>query len=118
VASTTVSYRSKTYQFELPSPYLDQKGYALWDANLVWNGAGDHVTIGLHAKNILDKQYKTSGYQFLNVNPVTGEPVRSVNPLSPNFNVPGNSSSLGTDGVVTAFYGNPRQVFVSFGYKF
>jgi len=34
--STTVSYRSKTFQFEVPSPYLDQPGYALWDAHLVW----------------------------------------------------------------------------------
>ena len=42
-ASTTLSYRSKTYQFELPSPFLDQKGYALWDANLVWNSDGDRV---------------------------------------------------------------------------
>jgi len=124
-ASTTVSYRSKTFQFELPSPFLDQKGYSLWDANLVWNGPGGHVTIGVHAKNILDKQYKTSGYQFLNVNPVTGEPVLSVAPFlplgtipNPSFAVPGIGSSLGTDGVVTAFYGIPRQVFLSLGYKF
>jgi iron complex outermembrane receptor protein len=26
--------------------------------------------------------------------------------------------SLGREGVVTAFYGNPRQVFLSLGYKF
>src|SRR3546814_9128353 len=29
---TTLSYRSKTYQFEIPNPYIDQKGFALWDA--------------------------------------------------------------------------------------
>lgn len=110
LASTTVSYRSKTYQFELPSPYLDQKGYALWDANLVWTSAGDRFSIGLHAKNILDKQYKTSGYQFLTVDPVTGVPLRTAaGALRP---------SLGTDGVVTAFYGNPRQIFATFGVKF
>ena len=61
-ASTTLSYRSKTTQFETPSPFLDQKGYALWDANLVWTAEDDRFSIGLHAKNILDKQYKTSGY--------------------------------------------------------
>ena len=108
-ASTTVSYRSKTFQFETPSPFLDQKGYALVDASLVWKSEGG-VTLGLHGKNLLDKQYKTSGYQFLSVNPVTGVPLR---------NAGGNViPNLGLEGVVTAFYGNPRQVFVSLGYKF
>jgi iron complex outermembrane receptor protein len=44
--------------------------------------------------------------------------VKSVSPTSPNFNVPGIGPSLGREGVVTAFYGNPRQVFLSLGYKF
>jgi iron complex outermembrane receptor protein len=117
-ASATLSYRSKTYQFELPSPFLDQPGYALLDANLVWSSANDRYTIGLHGKNLLNKRYITSGYQFLNVNPVTGAYVLSVTPTSPNFAKPGLAPSLGVEGVATAFYGNPRQVFVSFGLKF
>jgi iron complex outermembrane receptor protein len=109
-ASTTVSYRSKTFQFELPSPYLDQPGYALWDAHLVWTSPNNRYTIGLHAKNILDEQYITSGYQFLAVNPTTGVPLVAAN---------GNPiPSLGREGVVTAFYGNPRQVFLSLGLNF
>ncbi len=36
-ANATASYRSKSTQFELPSPYLDQKGYSLFDANLVYD---------------------------------------------------------------------------------
>ncbi len=107
---TTLSYRSKTFQFETPSPFLDQPGYALWDANLVWNSRDDRYSIGLHAKNILGQKYITSGYQFLAVNPTTGVPLR---------NAAGNViSSLGTEGVVTAFYGNPAQVFLSFGLNF
>jgi iron complex outermembrane receptor protein len=117
-AATTVSYRSKTFQFETPSPFLDQPGYALWDASLVWSSAGDRFTVGLHAKNILDKQYITSGYQFLNVNPVTGVPILSATRTSPVFNQAGIASSLGREGVATAFYGNPRQVFLSLGVKF
>ncbi|HEV2569778.1 TonB-dependent receptor [Sphingomonas sp.] len=132
-ASTTVSWRSKTFQFETPSPFLDQKGYSLWDASLVWTSEDDRYSIGIHAKNITDKRYKVSGYQFLNVNPVTGQPVLSVTPFlpvpagsppgtqplpNPTFAVPGNAPSLGREGVVTAFYGNPRQVFLSFGVKF
>ena len=109
-ALTTVSYRSKTFQFETPSPYLDQPGYSLWDASLVWNGPGNRYTIGLHAKNITDKQYITSGYQFLVSNPVTGQP---------NLNAAGNPTpSLGREGIATVFYGNPRQVFLSLGVNF
>ncbi len=117
-ASTTVSYRSKTFQFELPSPFLDQPSYALWDASLVWTSADQRYTIGVHAKNITDKRYIVAGYQFLNVNPVTGQPVLSVAAASPVFGQPGISPSLGREGVVTAYYGNPRQVFASFGVKF
>jgi len=61
-AITTLSYRSKTYQFETPSPFLDQPGYALWDAHLSWTSRDNRYTIGIHAKNILDQQYITSGY--------------------------------------------------------
>jgi iron complex outermembrane receptor protein len=110
-ASTTVSYRSKTQQFEYPSPYLDQAGYALWDANLVYTfGDEDRFSFGVHAKNILDKRYKTSGYQFLVVSPTTGLPV---------LNAAGNPTpSLGREGLATVFYGNPRQVFATLGVKF
>ncbi|MFL6863037.1 MAG: TonB-dependent receptor, partial [Allosphingosinicella sp.] len=109
-ASTTLSYRSKTFQFETPSPFLDQPGYALLDAHLVWTSPDDRYTIGLHAKNLTDKHYITSGYQFLAVDPVTGVPLRAAN---------GNViPSLGKEGVVTTFYGNPRQVFLSLGVKF
>ncbi len=123
-ANTTVSYRSKTFQFETPSPFLDQPGYALWDASLVYTSPGDRFTVGIHAKNITDKQYITSGYQFLNVNPVTGQPILSAAPrlangaANPNYNVPGVAPSLGREGVVTAFYGNPRQIFLTLGLNF
>jgi iron complex outermembrane receptor protein len=109
-AITTLSYRSKTFQFETPSPFLDQPGYALWDAHLGWTSPNNRYTIGIHAKNILDRQYITSGYQFLAVDPVTGVPLRAGN---------GNViPSLGREGVATAFYGNPRQIFLSLGINF
>jgi iron complex outermembrane receptor protein len=108
--STTLSYRSKTQQFEYPSPYLDQKGYALWDASLVYSFANDRYSIGVHGKNILDKRYKTSGYQFLATNPATGLPVIGNNGLP--------TPTLGREGVATVFYGNPRQIFVTGTVKF
>lgn len=109
-ALSTVSYRSKTFQFETPSPFLDQPGYALWDASLVWTSDDQRFTLGAHVKNITNKKYIVAGYQFLATDPVTGVPLR---------NAQGNViPSLGREGVATAFYGNPRQAFVSFGVKF
>ena len=109
-AGTTLSYRSKTYQFELPAPGLDQKGYALWDASLVWSSEGDRFSLGVHGKNILNKKYITSGYVFLSQNLDTG----AYNRTPEGALIP----TLGADGVLTAYYGNPRQVFVTAGYKF
>lgn len=101
-----VSYRSKTYQFEIPNPYLDQDGYALVDASLVYKAPGNRWTIGVYGKNLLDKEYKTSGYTFVAVNPTTGAIIPGTNgrPVVP---------TLGPEGTLTAFYGNPRQVFVT-----
>lgn len=108
---STVSYRSKTYQFEIPNPYLDQNGYALLDASIVYKAPGDRWTIGLYGKNLTDKEYKTSGYTFMAVNPLTGALL--TNPATGNM-IP----SLGPEGTLTAFYGNPRQVFVSASFKY
>jgi iron complex outermembrane receptor protein len=110
-ANATLSYRSKSQQFELHVPGLDQKGFALLDANLVWRSAGNRYTVGLHGKNLLNKKYITSGYNFLRQNPFTGEFILANG-------TPGISSALGREGVLTAFYGNPRQVFLSLGLNF
>lgn len=89
--STTLAYRSLTHQFEVPIPALDQPGYTLWDASIVWTADSGDYSIGLHGKNLTDKQYITSGYNYQ----------------------AGGRSTLGLEGVQTAFYGNPRQVFVT-----
>jgi iron complex outermembrane receptor protein len=112
-ANATLSYRSKSQQFELAVPGIDQKGFALLDASVVWHSAGNRFTIGLHGKNLTDKQYITAGYNFLRQNPYTGEFILN-NPAG----TPGLSSSLGREGVLTAYYGNPRQVFLSIGVNF
>ena len=108
--NTTVSYRSKTFQFEIPNPYIDQDGFTLWDASAVYRSEGDRWSIGIHGKNLLDKQYKTSGYTFLSANPTTGALLRNA---GGNF-IP----ALGREGVLSAFYGSPRQVYATVGVKF
>ena len=109
-AGSTLSWRSKTYQFEIPNPYIDQKGYALWDASIVYTAPDDRWTLGLHGKNLLDKEYKTSGYTFVAANATTGAIVNNA----AGFPTP----TLGREGTLTAFYGNPRQVFVTGTVKF
>ena len=109
-ANANLSYRSKSQQFELATPGLDQKGFALLDANLVWRAAGGRYSVGLHGKNLTNKKYVTSGYNFLAQNPHTGAFI---------LNGAGNPiPALGKEGVLTAFYGNPRQVFLSLEAKF
>jgi iron complex outermembrane receptor protein len=109
-ANTTLSYRSKSQQFELASPGLDQKGFALWDANLVWRSGNGRYEIGLHGKNLTNKKYIVAGYNFLAQDPFSGAYI---------LNASGNPiPTLGTEGTLTAYYGNPRQVFLSLGVNF
>lgn len=109
-ANTTISYRSFSQQFEIASPFLDQPGYALWDANLVWRSTGNRYELGLHAKNINNKKYVVGGYSYLAGNAVTGALIYGANGLP----VP----TLGKTGVATGFYGPPRQVFLSAAVNF
>jgi iron complex outermembrane receptor protein len=106
-----VSYRSLTHQFEVASPFLDQPAYTLWDANLTYSfGSKAQYSIGVHAKNITDVRYKTSGYQYLNANANTGAIIYTA--------TGGVTPTLGKEGIATVFYGNPRQVFGTFSLKF
>jgi iron complex outermembrane receptor protein len=109
--NSTLSYRSKTQQFEIAAPGIDQKGFALLDASIVWTSAGGRYNFGLYGKNLTDTHYKTSGYVFLLQNPYSGEYINGAGQ-------PGLTPTLGREGILSAFYGNPRQVFVSFGVNF
>lgn len=86
-----VSYKSKTHQFEDPNPFLDQNKYALLDASIVWTSEDGRIQAGLYGKNLTDKKYKTSGYFF---------------------------PTLGLEGVVSAFYGNPMTITGTLAYRF
>ncbi|MGQ0558331.1 MAG: TonB-dependent receptor [Sphingosinicella sp.] len=110
-ANSTLSYRSATQQFELRIPGLDQGGYALLDANLVWRSENDRWMIGLHGRNLTDQRYITSGYNFLRQNPDTGDFILANGQ-------PGLSSALGAQGILTAYYGAPRTFYVSVGLNF
>ncbi|MGB5355010.1 MAG: TonB-dependent receptor [Woeseia sp.] len=88
---TSVSYRSKTSQFEVPNEMLDQPAFTLIDWSIVWEDDDRRWQAGLHAKNLTDEEYKVAGYYF---------------------------PSLGLESSVTAFYGNPRTVTATVEYRF
>lgn len=88
--SGNASYKDDTNQFETTS-LLDQDAYTLWDASVLWTSANGKIRAGLHGKNLGDKEYKTGGYLF---------------------------PTLGNEGVLTAFYGNPRTVSATLEYRF
>ncbi|WP_048886725.1 TonB-dependent receptor [Aurantiacibacter atlanticus] len=100
---STLSYRSSTSQFEIPNPYLDEGSYALLDASIVYTSDAG-FSIGLYGRNLTDKEYRTSGYTFIAIDPVSGAPVLTGGEITP---------SLGTEGTLTAYYGNPRQVYLT-----
>ena len=105
IATAGVSFKSKTYQFEIPNPYLDQDAYQLVDASLVYTAPDKRWTLGLYGKNLFDVHYKTSGYTFMAANATTG----ALTTTAGGALIP----ALGREGTLTAFYGNPRQVFVT-----
>ncbi|MCA1856531.1 TonB-dependent receptor [Massilia oculi] len=86
----SAAYKGATAQFETASA-LDQESYKLYDASIVWTRSDGKVRAGLHGKNLSDKHYRTGGYLF---------------------------PTLGFEGTLTAFYGNPRQVSATLEYRF
>ncbi|WP_262695386.1 TonB-dependent receptor [Kordiimonas aquimaris] len=92
------SYKSLTNQFEIPSAFLDQPGYSLFDASIVWTSESGKYQFGVHGRNLFDKEYIVAGYFFANET--------------------GTVSTLGLEGIASAFYGPPRTVTAVFGVKF
>ncbi len=93
----SVSLRGDASQFETPNPFLDQDGFALVDASIVYTDDSDRFSIGLHGKNLLDKEYIVAGYNFV-AGGTGGAPF---------------ASTLGLEGTLTGFYGDPRRFYVT-----
>jgi iron complex outermembrane receptor protein len=86
----SASYKGATNQFETKS-IIDQESYKLYDASILWTRADGKIRAGIHGKNLSDERYKTGGYLF---------------------------PTLGNEGTLTAFYGNPRTVSATLEYRF
>jgi iron complex outermembrane receptor protein len=67
----------------------------------------------------MNKKYIAAGYNFLSQNLLTGEFVgNNTAPFTVPYGTPGLDPTLGREGVLTAYYGNPRQVWLSLGLNF
>ncbi|WP_203291390.1 TonB-dependent receptor [Maricaulis parjimensis] len=94
----TLSHRGDSSQFEFPFPLLDQPAYTLWNASVVWTSSDDRWEFGLHGRNLTDKEYKVSGYDFVNNATLAPE--------------------LGLEGTLIAYYGNPRTVTATAAFRY
>ncbi len=93
----SVSLRSEASQFEVANPFLDQEGFELVDASIVYTDDSDRFSIGVHGKNLFDKRYVVAGYNFV-AGGTGGAPF---------------ASTLGLEGTLTGFYGDPRRFYVT-----
>jgi len=89
--------RSDASQFEVPNPFLDQDGFVLVDASIVYTSDDGRYSLGVHGKNLFDKEYIVAGYNFV-AGGVGGAPF-----------IP----TLGREGALTGFFGDPRRVYVT-----
>jgi iron complex outermembrane receptor protein len=69
------AYRGAYQLFEAPQPILDQDGYWLLDASVVWTSPDDKIRVGLHGKNLGDEEYRVGGYDFSSFGALTGNTV-------------------------------------------
>ncbi len=92
------SLRSDASQFEVPNPFLDQDGFVLVDASAVYTVDSGLFSIGVHGKNLFNKEYIVAGYNFVAGGNPPGTPFRAT---------------LGREGTLTGFYGDPRRIYVT-----
>ncbi|NVJ99165.1 MAG: TonB-dependent receptor [Alphaproteobacteria bacterium] len=85
------SHKGSIVQFETPVAEIDQDAYDIANASIVWVSEDGKYTLGVHGKNLFDKQYKTAGYNF---------------------------PTLGLENNITVFYGPPRTVTATFEVRF
>lgn len=84
----TGTYQGEVYPTTDLSEDIKQDPYALLHAGLTWRADGNPWWVSLQGSNLTDRHYRTSGYNI----PVLG--------------------------ILTGFYGNPRQYMLTVGYDF
>ncbi|RBP51750.1 TonB-dependent receptor [Arenicella xantha] len=91
-----VAYRSDTQIFEVPSA-LDEEAYSLFNAGLTFTSPDEKLWVSLQGKNLGDKEYRLAGY---------------------NFATTAAGPGLGGEDTVVGYYGDPRMISLSVGYRY
>lgn len=102
VWSGNLAYRSDTQIFEVPS-MLDMDAYSLVNTSVVWYSDDGRWNAGLHVKNLFDEEYRLAGYNF-------------AAPRDADGNITG--AGLGGEDTIVGYYGDPRTVSLTLGYRF
>jgi iron complex outermembrane recepter protein len=96
------SYRSSYALVELNN-LLTQDSYGLLNLGITWLSDDGHWSMALHGKNLTDEEYLVGNYAFI-----------APDPAKPGQFIPG----LGGDNTLIGYYGAPRTVSLSVGYRF
>ncbi len=96
------NYRSSYALVELDN-LLTQDSYGLLNLGVTWLSNDGHWSVALHGKNLTDEAYLVGNYAFI-----------APDPANPGQYIPG----LGGDNTLIGYYGAPRTVSLSVGYRF
>jgi iron complex outermembrane receptor protein len=91
-----VAYRGDTQIFEVPSA-LDEDGYALVNAGVTFTAPNDKLWFSIQGRNLGDEEYRLAGY---------------------NFATTAAGPGLGGEDTVIGYYGDPRTISLSVGYRY
>jgi iron complex outermembrane recepter protein len=102
IVNGNYNYRSSYSLTELDN-LLTQDSYGLLNLGVTWYSDDGHWNIALHGKNLTNEEYLVGNYAFI-----------APDPANPGQFIPG----LGGDNTLIGYYGAPRTVSLSVGYRF
>ncbi|WP_404341879.1 TonB-dependent receptor [Pseudoalteromonas mariniglutinosa] len=105
VANANYYHRSDYALFEEDS-LLTQDSYGLVNVGITWYSTDGHWSAGLYGKNLSNEEYMIGGYQFVAPDPNDPSDVSKYTP------------GLGGDNTLIGYYGDPRTVSLTIGYRF
>ena len=105
VVNANYYYRDDYSLFEQDN-LLNQDGYGLLNFSVTWQSLEGDWYAGIHAKNLTDEEYLVGGYQFVTPDPADPTDISRYTP------------GLGGDNTLIGYYGDPRTVHLTVGYRF
>jgi len=101
VAFNANYYYRDDYRLFEDSDLLQEEGYGMLNMSVSWQHEDGHWYASLHGKNLTDKEYLVGGYNFVGV-------------AADGSYTPG----LGGDTTLIGYYGDPRTISLTVGYRF